>query len=314
MNISLNRRALALALLLAGSTAAATISACSSGNSGEPTGTGTGASESSSSGTGNSTGTASGSSSSGTVTPASCSTPDGLGIVFSPMYSAYEPTHTYQLPAVVNGVDPTTITWGSSDPTMVTLESDPATGGTMITMQKSGTVQIVATAGSLCGSATLTITAATPEDWATGNARYNDGTVLHFGRGDAGTTVPDAGGPACTNCHGPTADGGAFNDIAHTPEQTGGFSDSDLTGIVVDGVVPDGGYFDPTIISYARWQKFHQWSDIQGTEQQGIVVYLRSLTPTPQNGSANFGGQHDGGFPHDGGHRDGGFHFDASTD
>jgi hypothetical protein len=76
--------------------------------------------------------------------------------------------------------------------------------------------------------------------------------------------------------------------VQHTPEQTGGFSDDDLINIFQNGVVPKGGYFDDTIVSYAMWQSFHKWN--VGDTPQNMVVYLRSLTPAAQTGSANFGG------------------------
>jgi hypothetical protein len=221
-----------------------------------------------------------------------------LTILFSPMYSAYDGVHTFQIPAVVNGLDPTAITidWSASDPTMVKLEPDPTTGGVMITTQKSGTVSIIANAGSLCGASLLTITAATPQDWTDGSNRYNDGVVVNrlprpggggMAGGDGGTAEA-----ACTNCHGDTASG-PFKTVQHTPEQTGGFSDTDLTNIFEKGVVPTGGYFDTSIVSYAEWQGFHKW-DV-GDSPQGVVVYLRSLTPAAQTGEANFGGRFDGG-------------------
>lgn len=239
-----------------------------------------------------------------------CTEPNALTIEFSPMYSAYDGTHMFQIPAIVTGLSGAT--WSVSDPTAASLAADTETGGTMITITKGGvnTVTVNAQVGDLCGSATLNITQNAATDWQIGNARYNDGNAIHFGppgSGDAGmTTTPDAG-PACTQCHGPTADAG-FKDIAHTPQQTGGFSDQDLINIVVNGEVPgwnddgtssaDAGYFDPSIIPYQEWHHLHQWSDITTDEQAGIVVYLRSLTPTAQTGSADFGG-HGGG---DGGH------------
>jgi hypothetical protein len=101
-----------------------------------------------------------------------------------------------------------------------------------------------------------------------------------------------------------------FNDVAHTPEQTGGFSDEELISIIVNGEIPDGGYFDPSVIisgceagtcvqrAYQRWHAIHQWCDITPDEYTGIVTYLRSLTPAPQTGTSNFGGHHrDGGRP-----------------
>ena len=97
-------------------------------------------------------------------------------------------------------------------------------------------------------------------------------------------------GPACTNCHGETATNSAFTDVSHTPEQTGGFSDQDLLNIILHGDFPDGGYFDPSIVAYKAWHAFHQWDDISadGGQQLGIITYLRSLTPEPQKGEANF--------------------------
>jgi hypothetical protein len=187
----------------------------------------------------------------------------------------------------------------------VQLVPQPATGGVLIIVLGAGTVNIVASAGGQCGSSILTIRQAAAGEWDIGNARYNNGRALMFDGGDASGIKSD-GGVACTNCHGPTATTNVFLDIAHTPEQTGGFTDQELIDIVVNGVVPgwsvDGGsspgagYFDPTIVPYATWHTFHQWSDITMAEQIPMVTYLRSLTPTSQTGSANFGGV-EGGHP-----------------
>jgi hypothetical protein len=258
--------------------------------------------------------------------PQSC-TSMALNILFTPMYSASDGTHMFQLPAIVDGVDNTPIVWTVSDTTVATVAKDDTfvTGGAMITATNAngGTVTVTANLSGVCGTSTLTVTGASPNDWEIGNQRYNDGVSIHFGgrgggdgggggMGDGGAmTDVDGGGPACTNCHGPTATMGAFNDISHTPAQTGGFSDDDLVNIIVNGIVPDGGYFDTTIISYQRWQQFHHWTDIGPDQQKGIIVYLRSLTPVPQAGSANFGGHFGDGGMHFG---DGGFHRpDGST-
>lgn len=229
---------------------------------------------------------------------------NALQILFRPMYSAYDGVHTFQIPAVVNGLDPTAveIAWSASDPTMVSLAVDPLTGGTMITTRKAGVVTIYAQAGSLCGASELTITAATPDQWAAGSARYNSGTIIDtLGQ----TRRPTDGGIAaeCTSCHGDTAASGPFKTVQHTPEQTGGFSDADLISIFRDGVVPKGGYFDASIVSYMMWQAFHHW-DV-GDNAQAVVIYLRSLVPVAQTGSSNFGGMFTGG-RRDGGAPDGG--------
>lgn len=252
----------------------------------------------------------------------SCSTPNGLSLKFNPMYSGFDGVHTYKVPALVEGADPATVTWGASDPTMVHF--DPYVRGIMITTKKAGTVQIIATVTSggttKCGTAPLTITSYTPAEWDLGNARYNNGNPLPTGNllqmfdaslpdggidaaafdaGDAGNCMSlPAGfsnpfeGPlpaACTNCHSPV--GGMifgvtlFMDVSHTPEQTGGYSDTELTNVFVNGTVPPGGYFDNSIICYPNWHAFHTWYDINTPEgQKGMNAYLRSLTPEEQLG------------------------------
>jgi cytochrome c553 len=236
--------------------------------------------------------------------PAAACPNGALKIAFDPMYSAYDGVHTFQIPAIVDGLDASAVTWSASDPSKVDLAPDATFGGVMITTRSSGTVTIVATAGELCGTSLLTITSATPDDWSVGSARYNDGVVL---RGLRPAGAPDAGrraGPqdaappqeaACTNCHGDTANG-PFKTVAHTPEQIGGFSDDELKNIFTNAVVPDGGYFDTMIVAYRTWQGFHKW-EMTDDEAKGMIIYLRSLTPAPQKGAANFGGR----MPGDGG-------------
>jgi hypothetical protein len=306
--------------------------------------------------------------------PGSCANPT-VGIVFSPMYSAFIPgstAHTFQIPAITD--DGNTATWSISDPTQAQLVPEAFGGlpGVMITVQGVGTgstgdagsigqLTVVATESSgACGAATLNITAAAESDWSIGEMRYNDGVSLviaprdgggglggpardgGFGEGgvgeggfggggpggggpgmggifrstDAGSFYELDGGTACTSCHGPTATTGPYRQVSHTPEQTGGFSDDDLVQIFTQGILPDGGYFDPSVINsscdagpgstcyaaaYGVWHTFHQWIDILPSQYPGIIVYLRSLQPEAQNGTsaaANFGG---GGRRRDGG-------------
>ena len=257
-------------------------------------------------------------------------------VVFSPMYSAVIPGSTaqsFQVPAVVTGVNAAAVSWSASS-NAVTLSADPSTGGVLITMNSSGSggaVTITASSGGSCGQSTLNITPSTEAAWMAGSSRYNDGVPIPANpievfKPDGG---PDSLRIACVNCHAPKGEdagmGFGFNDVAHTPEQTGGFSDAVLLAIVQNGAVPgwstdaaavpglqpgqtseDAGYFDPTITSFAEWHRFHQWN-LTTEEQAGIVTYLRSLTPTAQGGTADFGGGGhfgDGGFHH---HHDGGF-------
>jgi hypothetical protein len=261
-----------------------------------------------------------------------CTTANGLPIRFNPMYSGFDGTHTYQIPAFVPGTDPSKLTWGSTDPTMVNIQNYTGRPGVMLTTKKAGDVTIVAfvTGTSTCGTAPLHIEAYTPAQWDLGNSRYNNGngltitidgstydgaipTTLPDGAPipdgamfDASAYIPDAanlcatskmyGNPfenppaACTNCHGTMSNGRilgmtVFMDVQHTPEQTGGFSETDLTNVFVNGTVPPSGYFDNTIIDYCTWHNFHTWMDIATPEKQkGMAAYLRSLTPMEQVG------------------------------
>ncbi len=259
-----------------------------------------------------------------------CATPDGLTIKFNPMYSGYDGTHTFQVPSFVVGMDPGTVTWGSSDPTMVNMQ--PYVRGIMITTMKAGDVTIIAQVGSMCGSAPLHIAQFSPDDWTVGSARYNNGNPLTFNEDgslpydasfdgnfagfDAGAladasncmdlppsfTNPFEDPPAaCTNCHGAGSNGKLFgmtlfSDVSHTPEQTGGFSEDELTNAVVNGTIPEGGYFDNSIICYPVWHQVHHWWDIATTaEQTGIRAYLRSLAPQEQFGCFDLFNSCDGG-------------------
>lgn len=227
-----------------------------------------------------------------------CSNPT-LTVAFDPAYSTYIPnsTHTFQIPFGILELTPAdnpNVKWTVSDPSKLAIVngsvdfgSGPAYASAMGTTQGVGDVIVVATNGSTeCGATTLHISQASDDDWMIGSARYNMGTLLQ--RVSSGQLAYLDGGTqaACTNCHGATATMGSYATVEHTPEQTGGFSDSDLIGIFTMGVVPPGGYFDSSIVRQTTWSRFHQWG-MTPDQAQGVVVYLRSLTPAPQAGMAN---------------------------
>jgi hypothetical protein len=244
----------------------------------------------------------------GTVGAATSCAKSQIEILFSPMFSAFDGVHRFQVPATVNSIDPAAITWSISDPSIANLQTNA--DGVMITVQKAGTANIIATAGTLCGSAPLTVTAATPDHWMVGSARYTSGQVLTIGMpggGGGGPPPPGQGGGggmgtrdvACTSCHGDTATTGPFKTVSHTPMQTAGFSDDELIKIFTAGTLPAGAYFDDEIVSRQQWSQFHRWT-MTPEQATAMVVYLRSLTPESQKGSrADFGGRAmrpDGGF------------------
>jgi hypothetical protein len=272
--------------LAAALTLAALFGACSNGAKNAPGSSGGGNS-------GNNGGGSTGNN--GTPPPKGTCDNSQLDILFAPMYSAYDGVHAFKVPAVVDSISASAVTWSAADPSLVDMAPDPTTGGVMITMRKAGSTRIIATAGGLCGVSALTISQASPDDWMVGSARYNDGIVLMGGLrggGDAGA-MKDI---ACTNCHGDTATMGPFKTVSHTPTQTGGFSDEDLIQIFTMGMVPVGGYFDEAVVSYRQWQGFHRWQ-MTPAEAKGMITYLRSLTPQSQMGMrGDFGGRRgDGG-------------------
>ena len=125
---------------------------------------------------------AGGSSADGSTGGGACSMPNSLTIACNPMYSAFIPgstTHSFLVPAVVTGVSGTNVKLVGLDPTAVGFQADPQTGGTTITVLKPGTVTINAQIGdTLCGSALLSVTQETEDDWTAGNMRYNNGVGL----------------------------------------------------------------------------------------------------------------------------------------
>lgn len=214
-----------------------------------------------------------------------------LEVHFPVAYSAYDGKHTFKLPATVTGVKG--VKWSASDPSMVDLEPNSNGTDVMITMKKAGAVDIIAQSGNLSGSARLTITQFPPEMWDDGSDRYNNGIVWQ--RGPDGKRGGQNKQLACTNCHGKTDSSG---DIEHTPTQTGGYSDTDLITIFTQGKKPAG--VPQRIMPIERWSKLHQWQ-MTDNERNGLVVYLRSLTPKEQ-GAVDFGGHgprggSDGGAP-----------------
>ena len=226
--------------------------------------------------------------------PRSACADGGLTVAFNPMYSAFDGTHIFQIPAVVRGSNGQ-VTW-SADSTMVGMQTDPERPNeVLIQMLKRGNVAInVKSTDGKCGSSLLFISAAADSDWEIGNVRYNDGQSLHLAAGAttggpaARSRVGRRAAPACTNCHGETATNGPFTDVSHTPEQTGGFSDDNLLNIILRGDFPDGGYFDPSIVHYAAWHNFHRWVDITADQQKGIITYLDRSRRRAQKGALNF--------------------------
>ncbi|MCU1283522.1 MAG: hypothetical protein JWM53_7068 [bacterium] len=215
-----------------------------------------------------------------------------LNIAFSPMYSGYDGVHTYQIPATINNTDGP-VTWTASDKSMVDLAPDANGIDVMITTKKAGKVTIQAVAGDAMGKSQLTIEAFTADQWAAGQNRYTTGTIVSLNQAVHGMGSKDA---QCAGCHGNTATSTA---IEHTPEQTGGYTDDQITNIFLNGVLPVQDQSNSLFVSPMFFKSFHTWTVTSPDEQAGLIAYLRSLKPQAQ-GSLDFGG---GGNRGDGGMR-----------
>jgi hypothetical protein len=252
--------------------------------------------------------------------PDACQVKNGIKILFTPAYSAYDGEHSFKVPMVVSGVDPSQVEWATSDDTKVRHTRDDSFGGELFETTGSGDVTIFAAIGNVCGYSVLHITEATPAQWQKGSDRYHNGAfVMRLGeitRPDSTTRTID-----CTNCHGvKDTSTNSLGTVQHTPMQTAGFSDVDLKSIFTMGVTPTGTLAQPiSNLTYATWHAFHQWVMVDDDEANGVIVYLRSIAPAP-TGNADFGGVFgmmgrgnfdggfgplpEGGFPN---RRDGGF-------
>ena len=216
-----------------------------------------------------------------------------LAIEFPEMYSAYttDGDHEFQVPAKIDGVKNAKWSADPADAVSIAKQSD---GTVMITMKKAvDLVTIKAKAGSLTATAKLHILGSTEDVWQQGKERYTNGVVFQRPDGGRGGQRPDGGWSkgerkvdpklACTNCH---AKGGKGTDVEHTPTQTGGYSDDQLIDIFTNAKKPDG--VEMRTMKAEQWEKIHKWS-MEEDEKQGLVVYLRSLTPESQ-GVLDFGG------------------------
>jgi len=256
-----------------------------------------------------------GSSDDGTKEPPSVLIP--ALIQFSPMYSAYDGEHTYQVSPFLPAANPAN---KDSDPIVESsikwtvdaayLKQDPWTdipGATLLTTKKAGMTNVTVTATRMSGvkvrgQSTLTISPANVDEWVKGDMRYSNGMTINLfgGMGGAPGMAPPAGGmakcgipidltgriptnSACTNCHNNM--GNAIS-VQHTPTQTAGYSNDDLVEIFTNAQKPAGGMFNSPLLKMAPmpdciYKEFHTWQ-IDDDTKIGIVWKLRSITPMKQ--------------------------------
>jgi hypothetical protein len=227
-------------------------------------------------------------------------------IAFTPMYSAYDGVHPYQLtPSVpraaddaADPVDPASVKW-TIDSTYVSFDVFPdLTASILLTTKRAGTTTITVDATTRAGArvrdeAQLSITAVSPEVWEAGNQRFNVGTQV--------TWAPTCSSPdelgicmlpcatwdelpkssACAGCHNSTSSSPFV--IEYTPTQTAGLSNDQLLSLFTRGSRPNNTSFDSALLQEAAqprclFSSFHVW-EIDQEAARGVVAQLRAIAP-----------------------------------
>jgi hypothetical protein len=240
-------------------------------------------------------------------------------ISFSPIYSAWDGTHDYQITPYVPlvGADPATgadpidaasLKWSLNSKYVedkgpfLKPDGTPGLPGARLLQTKSAGTAVIEVTGTTLGgtkvkgSTTLNIAAATAAKWQDGEDRYNSDVKVDFTSLFSGATaggMGDCGLPislkdkipteaACTNCHNTMA---SALSIQHTPTQTGGYSDGDLIQIFTQATKPAGGKFNSPALSRVPtalaecMYKTFHTWTIADEVKEGIVYKLRSIPP-----------------------------------
>jgi mono/diheme cytochrome c family protein len=216
------------------------------------------------------------------------------------LYSAYVEGKTFMVPVkAAVAIE----RWSASDKTAVEIVSTGPMSAMIEVRKAVKSVRISATAkdGSI-GTADLKITEGTLQDWEIGSKRYNQAGPPFISpedldedarmryeediadadrRGIPREAVTWSKYASCAFCHGDlgTYAGGA--PVRHTPEQIGGYPDHQVLDIIELGEKPAGARTSNRLGSPERWMWLHTWL-LRERERDGIVLYLRSLTPKAQ--------------------------------
>ena len=239
-------------------------------------------------------GTTGGTTNTGSTTTGATATDNGSGtlqLTYSPMYSAYVEGHEAQVPVLLKDTSlrGKGAHFTSSDPTIAVV-ADSADGAT-VTVKKDGVVTIKASLNGDTGSAKLTITKFTEEQWKTGQARYSKSDLALISP-DGGTisalTLASPNGRnangACNTCH--TAQAKTLK-IENGPVQIAGYSDDELITIFTMGKKPESAVMKSQIPLFV-WGMFHTW-EVTDAEKQGLIAYLRTQTPTANPAMIDYG-------------------------
>lgn len=189
----------------------------------------------------------------------------GLGILaFRPheAFSGHDGTHTFIVPLavydssddlVVAADDPTAADVVAKELVTKTREDGTTDSGKyfFVTVKRAGAIAVTASSGGKTVRATIEVASYGAARWAAGEARYKNG---------------GSGNPPCADCH---VNGQA---IDHSPAALATATDEEIAIVITTGI-STGGF--PILIN---GQPGHTWT-VTDAERDGLVTYLRSLTP-----------------------------------
>lgn len=233
-------------------------------------------------------------------------------IAFTPMYSAYDGVHAYQLTASVSRaaqggdrdasadpadpIDAATVKW-MFDPDYLEAAPFPdIAGAVLLTTRRSGTTMLTVSATTeaglrVQGEAPVVITPVTAAEWEAGRARYDEGHRVLWRRPNMDPDAPGVCGlsstvelpptSACASCHGPESD--PELSLRYTPTQTAGYSDDTLIALFTRGDMPDDLVLRSPLMSQTEmpvclFYALHTW-EMTEEERRGVVAQLRAIPP-----------------------------------
>jgi len=213
---------------------------------------------------------------------------NALEIVNPSVFSGYDGVRTFKVPLRVRCNQVSLSAWHVEPAGAVTFAVDPdnASGVLATVAQPVSTIRIAAINGSLGGIAVLHVTVGTPQQYALGEDRYNNGADWMLDILNSSLPPPNT---KCSTCHGENSSAGF--DIQITPTQIARLSDAQLNAIFLSGTKPADVPFrvlPPTIIlgstTYTDaelYERFHDWN-ASSDALAGMALYLRALTPRGQ--------------------------------
>jgi hypothetical protein len=194
--------------------------------------------------------------------------------------------------------------WRASVPAAVVIEPLDARAANIHIRAASKPVRIIATsADGKQSSALLTITSGTPDAFELGRMRYNNGKPAivepqseqeaealseRIAEAERNGLPPESvlyrRDAACNNCHGDASTIVDGRPVRHTPAQIGGYSDDEVIDVITRGLKPGRRPASDRLGTPGSWASVHSW-EVTADEARGLVLYLRALTPRPQEPS-----------------------------